>query len=103
MTSGVSSAYDRSKSLRRRPAMVSSVHAVAVLLLLSCQAYAAEPVRRIGRTVVPYYAAAREADGSPRVAVGKQYNDLLASSRREDILAARNLVVNKPRLVTPMT
>ncbi len=83
--------------------MVSSVHAVAVLLLLSCQAYAAEPVRRIGLTVEPYYAAAREADGSPRVAVGKQYNDLLASSRREDILAARNLVVNKPRLVTPMT
>jgi hypothetical protein len=75
----------------------------AVFLVLAGSAYAAEPVRRIGLMVEPYYAAAREPNGSPRVAVGKQYNDLLASSRREDILAARDLVVEKPKLVTPMT
>lgn len=76
---------------------------IAVLLLLFSQAYAAEPVRRIAIIVEPYYAAAREANGSPRVAVGKQYDGLLASSRREDILAARDLIVAQPKLVTPMT
>ena len=33
----------------------------------------------------------------------KQYNDLLSSSRREDILATRDLIVAAPKLVTPMT
>ena len=37
------------------------------------------------------------------MAVGKQYNDLLASNRREDILAARDLIAAKPQRVTPMT
>ena len=80
-----------------------AVVTAAGVFLLSWRAFAAEPVRRIGLTVEPYYAAARDPGASPRVAVGKQYNDLLASPRREDILAARDLVVSKPKLVTPMT
>jgi len=38
----------------------------------------AEPVRHIGIYVHPFYEAARTPDGRPQVAVGKQYNDLLA-------------------------
>jgi hypothetical protein len=74
------------------------------LLLWPGAALAAEPVRQIGIYVQPFYEAARTSGGGkPQVAVGKQYNDLLGSTRREDILAARDLVVAKPALVTPMT
>lgn len=73
------------------------------LLLWPGAALAAEPVRQIGIYVQPFYEAARTSGGKPQVAVGKQYNDLLGSTRREDILAARDLVVAKPALVTPMT
>jgi len=66
-------------------------------------ANAAEPVRQIGISVQPYYEAARTPGGKPQVAVGKQYDDLLNSTRREDILAARDLILAKPALVTPMT
>jgi hypothetical protein len=83
--------------------MSAVTRVAALILVLTGGANAAEPVKRIAVTVEPYYAAAREPDGPPRVAVGKQYNDLLASPRREDILAARDLVVEKPKLVTPMT
>jgi hypothetical protein len=76
---------------------------VALLLAGSLPASAAEPVRQIGIYVQPFYEAARTPVEKPRVAVGKQYNDLLSSSRREDILAARDLIVAKPALVTPMT
>src|SRR4029077_9149624 len=65
--------------------------------------FAAEPVRRIGLEVQPYYQAARTPDGAPQVAVGKAYNGLLASNKREDILAVRDLIVANPKLVTPMT
>ena len=76
---------------------------VAAVLAGSVPAIAAEPVRQIGIYVQPFYEAARSPGERPRVAVGKQYNDLLSSSRREDILAARDLIVAKPALVTPMT
>jgi len=56
-------------------------------------AMSAEPVRHIGIYVHPFYEAARTPDGRPQVAVGKQYNDLLGSSRREDIVAARDLIL----------
>lgn len=62
----------------------------------------AEPVRHIGIDVQPFYEAARTPGGRPQVGVGKQYNDLLSSSRREDILAARDLILAKPGVVTPM-
>jgi len=76
--------------------------AVIGLLLLASSAFAAEPVRRIGLEVQPYYQAARTPDGAPQVAVGKAYNGLLASNKREDILAARDLITASPKLVTPM-
>jgi hypothetical protein len=76
---------------------------VAVLLAGSLPATAAEPVRHIGIYVQPFYEAARTPTERPRVAVDGQYNDLLGSSQREDILAARDLIVAKPALVTPMT
>lgn len=74
----------------------------AVLLVLSLPAIAAEPVRHVGIYVQPFYESARTPGGSQRVAVGKQYNDLLSSGRREDVLAARDLITAKPALVTPM-
>jgi hypothetical protein len=77
--------------------------AMAVLLLFAPPALAAEPVRHIGIYVQPFYEAARAPAGRPRVAVGRQYDDLLSSIRREDILAARDLISAKPELVTPMT
>ena len=75
----------------------------AALLLWPLAAFAAEPVKHIGVYVTPFYEAARTPDGSPQVGVGRQFNDLLASNRREDILAARDIVVAKPQTVTPMT
>ncbi len=74
-----------------------------MLLLLPLCAWAAEPVRHIGIYVEPFYRSARTLDAQPQVAVGKQYNALLASTKREDILAARDLIVAQPKLVTPMT
>jgi hypothetical protein len=77
--------------------------ALAAMLLVSGGAFAAEPVRQVPIYVEPFYRSAQSPDGKPLVAVGKQYNELLASSKREDILAARDLVAAKPQLVTPMT
>ena len=76
---------------------------VAALLAGSLPAVAAEPVRHIGVYVQPFYEAAHTPGERPRVAVGNQYNNLLSSNRREDILAARDLIIAKPALVTPMT
>jgi hypothetical protein len=75
----------------------------AALLLLAWTANAAEPVYKVDIHVEPYYAAARHTGERPRVAVGKRYNDLLSSNRRQDILAARDLILAKPEVVTPMT
>ena len=75
---------------------------IAILLFPWC-AFAAEPVRHIGIYVDPFYRSARTPDGRPQVGVGQQYNELLASNKREDILAARDLIVAQPKLVTPMT
>lgn len=76
----------------------------ALLLVLLCRdVFAAEPVRHIGIYVEPFYRSAQAPGGLPQVRVGKQYNELLASNKREDIFAARDLVNAKPALVTPMT
>ncbi len=75
----------------------------AALLALSGGANAAEPVRHVGIFVTPFYRSAATPGGTPQVAVGKQFNALLASNRREDILAARDLIEADPKLVTPMT
>jgi hypothetical protein len=75
----------------------------AVLLAFPCAALAAEPVRYVAIYVEPFYRSAPTLDGQPQVGVGKQYNALLASNKREDILAARDLITAAPKLVTPMT
>ena len=74
----------------------------AALLVWPALCVAAEPVRRINLYVQPYYEAGRTPGERPQVSVGQQYNELLSSNRREDILAARDLVVAKPAVVTPM-
>lgn len=85
------------------PTLIVRLMRVAVLPVWAGAAIAAEPVRQIDAYVQPFYEAARTSGAKPQVAVGKQYNDLLSSNRREDILAARDLIVAKPALVTPMT
>ncbi len=75
----------------------------AALSIIGCNAFAAEPVRLIPIYVRPYYDAARTPGGTPRVAVGKQFDDLLSSNRPSDILAARDRVVAEPQAITPMT
>ena len=82
--------------------MLKRSAALAAMLLMSCGAFAAEPVRNIGIYVDPFYRSARTPGEKPQVGVGKQYNDLLASSKREDILAARDLIAGSPKVVTPM-
>jgi hypothetical protein len=79
--------------------LLASIAGAAALSLSAAQA---EPVRRIGITVQPYYEAAREPGGTPRVAVGRSF-DGLASNKREDILGVRDRIVKEPKLVTPMT
>ena len=76
---------------------------VAVVLLTGGAAFAAEPVRSINIYVQPYYEAAKTPGEKPRVAVGRQFDALLASSRREDILAVRDRVLADPKVTTPMT
>jgi hypothetical protein len=66
-------------------------------------ASAAEPVRQIPVYVQPYYEAARNPGEKPMVLIGKSFDGMLASTRREDIVAARDKVLADPRLVTPMT
>ena len=61
--------------------------AVAAMLLVPLSAFTAEPVRRVSIYVDPFYRSAQAPEGQPQVSVGKQYNDLLASNKREDILA----------------
>jgi hypothetical protein len=62
-----------------------------------------EPVKRIEIYVTPYYESAETSDGAPQVAVGRKFDALLSSNKREDILAARDLVEAAPQKVTPMT
>ena len=73
------------------------------LALLPLSAIAAEPVKSIDLYVQPYYDSAKGPDGKPLVSVGKTFDGLLGSSKREDIVAAMDLVRAKPQLITPMT
>jgi hypothetical protein len=85
------------------PMSVKQFVMTAVLLAFPGSAFAAEPVRQVPIYVEPFYRSAPTPDAQPQVAVGKQYNSLLASNKREDILAARDLITGAPKLVTPMT
>src|SRR5215467_5856006 len=75
----------------------------AALLVWPAVAIAAEPVRQIGIYVQPYYEAGRTPGERARVSVGQQYNERRSSNRREDILAVRDMIVDKPGVVTPMS
>jgi hypothetical protein len=86
--------------MKRTRRVVLGIAGAAALFV--SMAHAAEPVRHIGIDVQPYYEAARERGGTPRVAVGRSF-DALASNRREDILAVRDAIVRDPKRVTPMT
>ena len=77
--------------------------AAFALALLPLSAIAAEPVKSIDLYVQPYYNSAKGPGGKPQVAVGKTFDRLLSSARREDIVAAEDLVRLKPQLITPMT
>lgn len=75
-------------------------------LMLGCassSALGAEPVRHIDIYVQPYYASAQSSEDAPRVAVGKKYDALLASTQRVDVVAARGMIEREPQFVTPMT
>jgi hypothetical protein len=76
---------------------------VAAGVLTAEAGFAAEPVRRIEVYVQPYYEAARTPNAPPRVSVGRTYDDLLASMKKEDIIKARDMIEADPRVVTPMT
>ncbi len=76
--------------------------AAAVLLALPAVAFAAEPIKRVSIYVEPFYNSGAAGE-TPKVAVGKAFNALLASGKREDILAAHDLIIAKPGTVTPMT
>ena len=56
-------------------------------------------MRHIGIYVQPFYESGRTPGERPRVAVGAQFNDLLSSNKREDILAARDRILAAPGLV----
>lgn len=75
---------------------------IAGAVAFSLCAAQAEPVRRVGISVQPYYEAARTLGGAPRVAVGRSF-DGLASNKRADILTIRDRIVADPKLITPMT
>lgn len=77
--------------------------ALAAALLAAPAARASEPVRHVGIYVTPYYEAAREPGGTPKVAVAKAYDALLASNRREDVARARDGIAKDNALLTPMT
>ena len=82
--------------------IITRLALAAGLLMWPSLAVAAEPVRQISIFVQPFYEAGRTPGERPQVFVGQQYNELLSSNRRENILAVRDLIVAKPALVTPM-
>ncbi|MFO1317545.1 MAG: hypothetical protein U1F58_18285 [Burkholderiales bacterium] len=71
--------------------------------LVAPAAHAAEAVTHIGIYVTPYYEAARDAGGTPKVAVAKAYDALLASTRADDIARVRDDIAKNSALLTPMT
>src|SRR4051812_25091627 len=76
---------------------------LSALLALAMPVLAAERVTRVDIYVEPYYAAAESPDGHPMVAIGKIFDELLTSTKREDIVAARDKIASDPKVITPMT
>lgn len=82
------------------------VRLMAVALVLaapSAAAAASEPVKIIDVMVHPYYDAGILSGGRRMVQVGRDFDALLQSDRREDVAAARDKVLAHPELITPMT
>jgi hypothetical protein len=77
--------------------------AISAFFAAPLRAAAAEPVRHVGIYVQPYYEAARDPLGGPRVAVHKSLDGLLASNEPKDITAARDAIIANPGTITPMT
>jgi hypothetical protein len=75
----------------------------AAAMLAMPVANAADAVRRVAVYVQPYYESARDAGGTPTVAVAKAYDALLASKRTEDVVRARDEIAKNNALLTPMT
>jgi hypothetical protein len=89
--------------MRTRHSLLLGFAATALGLLLAQSAFAAEPIKRVDIFVEPYYASANSTDGAPTVAVGDTYSGLLASTDKNNVVAARDKVIADPGLVTPMT
>ncbi|MEI7806381.1 MAG: hypothetical protein WCI56_13745 [Hyphomicrobiales bacterium] len=77
--------------------------AVAAALLFPVCAHAAEPVKQIVIEVQPFYRAARTANEAPQVGTGRPHAEKLASTKRNDILAVRDMIITDPKTVSPMT
>jgi len=77
--------------------------AVGAWLLVAPAVHATEAVRHVGIYVTPYYEAAREAGGTPKIAVAKAYDALLASNRAEEVAGARDDIARNNAMITPMT
>ncbi|PAT42367.1 hypothetical protein [Vandammella animalimorsus] len=67
------------------------------------QTQARTPIKTIDIYVSPYYEAAAQQGGRPRVAVFAPLDALLASSAREDVERARDAIAKEPDSLTPMT
>lgn len=81
---------------------------LAMAQLLAPQAHTAstakvEPVKSVGIYVLPYYRSADTPGGAPMVHVGKRFDALLSSNRKQDILAVRDMLREHPGMITPMT
>ena len=76
----------------------------ALLAAAAHPAMAQAPVRSANFYVTPYYDSGHSPFSNTRkVAVGATFDGLLASSNPADILKARDIIVAKPDLITPMT
>lgn len=75
---------------------------LAVLLSAPVMAQA-KPVKHIPVYVEPYYNAAQTLEGTPEVAVGPAFDELLRSHNPKDILAVSEKIKAEPDFVTPMT
>lgn len=63
----------------------------------------AMPIKQIGVYVLPYYQAANTPDGTPIVAVAEDFDEQLASRKREDIIAVMNAIQAHPERIAPIT
>lgn len=67
------------------------------------QTQARAPIKTIDIYVSPYYEAAAQQGGRPRVAVFAPLDALLSSSARKDVERARDAIAKEPGSLTPMT